>query len=104
MQSLDASASYDKAYNLSGGETLAYVDMVRRIFEVLGRRPRFIRIPILVFRLTVTLARLHPRFAHLTLDMATRMQADLVFDHGDATRDFGYSPGKFDPAYLTTLR
>lgn len=103
MQSLAEPASHKKAYNLSGGETLAYIDMVRRIFETLGRRPIFVRIPIAAFRMAVHLARLHPRFAHLTPDMALRMQADLVFDHSDATRDFGYCPGKFDPAYLTTL-
>lgn len=104
MQSLAAPASYNKAYNLSGGETLTYRDMVKRVFETLGRRPRFIRIPLPVFRVAVALARLHPRFAHLTPDMAMRMQADLVFDHADASRDFGYNPGPFDPAYLTTLR
>jgi nucleoside-diphosphate-sugar epimerase len=104
MQSLANPTSYNKAYNLSGGETLAYRDMVKRVFETLGRQPRFIRIPMPVFSLAVTLARLHPRFAHLTPDMALRMQADLVFDHADATRDFGYNPGPFDPAYLTTLR
>lgn len=104
VQSLATPASYNKAYNLSGGETLPYIDMVRRIFETLGRQPRFIRIPLTAFKLAVKLARLHPRFAHLTPDMALRMQADLVFDHSDATRDFGYSPGRFAPAYLTTLR
>lgn len=104
VQSLDNPASYNKAYNLSGGETLTYRDMVKRVFETLGRQPRFIRIPMPVFRLAVTLACLHPRFAHLTPDMALRMQADLVFDHADASRDFGYNPGPFDPAYLTTLR
>jgi nucleoside-diphosphate-sugar epimerase len=104
VQSLDAPASYNKAYNLSGGETLAYVDMVRRIFETLGRKPVFIPVPIWAFRIAVRLARLHPRFAHLTADMALRMQADLVFDHQDAARDFGYRPGRFDPAYLLTLR
>ncbi len=100
IQCLANPASYNKAYNLSGGETLAYVDMVRRIFETLGRRPVFISIPIALFRIAVHLARLHPRFAHMTSDMALRMQVDLVFDHGDATLDFGYRPGKFDPAYL----
>lgn len=103
VQSLSAPASYNKAYNLSGGETLAYVDMVRRIFVILGRRPRFIRIPLTAFRLAVSLASLHPRFSHLTPDMALRMRVDLVFDHSEAARDFGYSPAKFDPAYLTTL-
>ena len=104
VQSLAAPASYNKAYNLSGGETLAYVDMVRRIFETLGRRPVFIQVPIVIYRLAVYLVRLHPKFSHLTPDMALRMQADLVFDHSTATRDFGYCPGKFDPAYLNMLR
>ncbi len=103
VQSLAAPASYNKAYNLSGGETLAYIDMVRRIFDTLEREPWIVRIPLPAFRLAVKLARLHPRFAHLTADMALRMQTDLVFDHDDAIRDFGYRPGKFDPAYLTTL-
>ena len=103
VQSLARPASYNKAYNLSGGETLAYVDMVRRIFETLGRRPVFIPIPFTAFRIAVRLARLHPRFAHLTPDMALRMEADLIFDHSDAVRDFGYCPGKFNPTYLTTL-
>ena len=101
---LQASVSSKKAYNLRGGETLTYKEMVRRIFETLGRQPRFIRIPLTAFRLAVMLARQHPRFAHLTADMALRMQADLVFDHSDATRDFGYSPGNFDPCYLKTMR
>ncbi|MGC1175164.1 NAD-dependent epimerase/dehydratase family protein [Polaromonas sp.] len=103
VQSLSSPASHNRAYNLSGGEILTYIDMVRRIFETLGRQPRFVRIPLVAFRLAVSLARLHPRLAHLTPDMALRMQVDLVFDHGDATRDFGYRPGRFDPAYLTTL-
>lgn len=98
MQSLHQAKTYNKAYNLSGGETLEYVDMVRRIFVMLGRRPVFFRLPMTAFRAAVLLARLHPRFAHLTPDMAVRMQADLVFDHTEASRDFGYSPGKFDPA------
>ena len=104
VQCLAAPASYNKAYNLSGGETLAYVDMVRRIFETLGRRPVFIQVPIVIYRIAVCLARLHPKLTHLTPDMALRMQADLVFDHSAATHDFGYCPGKFDPAYLNTLR
>jgi len=82
---------------------LTYLDMVKRIFETLGRKPRYVRIPLTAFRLAVKLARLHPRFAHLTPDMALRMEADLVFDHTAATRDFGYRPGMFDPSYLTRL-
>jgi nucleoside-diphosphate-sugar epimerase len=103
VQSLSAPASYNRAYNLSGGETLTYIEMVQRIFETLGSQPRFIRIPMPAFRVAVKMASLHPRFAHLTPDMALRMQHDLVFDHSEAARDFGYSPGHFDPSYLRTL-
>lgn len=103
VQSLNKAETHNKAYNLSGGETLAYVDMVRRIFAALNRRPIFLRVPFAAFRLAVSLARLHPRFAHLTPDMALRMETDLVFEHSEASRDFGYAPGKFDPAYLTTM-
>ena len=104
LQSLAAPDSRNKAYNLSGGETLTYKDMVRRIFETLKLQPRFIRVPLAAFSFAVMLARLHPRFAHLTPDMALRMQTDLVFDHSDATRDFGYRPGNFDPSYLNAMR
>jgi nucleoside-diphosphate-sugar epimerase len=104
VQSLAVEASYDKAYNLSGGETLTYVDMVRRIFETLGQRAVFVPVPITIFKMAVALARLLPRFSHLTSDMALRMQIDLVFDHSDATQDFGYRPGLFDPTYLKQIQ
>ena len=89
LQSLAVSASCKQAYNLSGGETLTYRDMVGRIFENLERQPRFTRISLVTFRLAVMMARLHSPFAHLTADMALRMQ------------DFGYSPESVDPLYLT---
>ena len=100
LLSLGEKSSYNKAYNLSGGETLSYVDMVNRIFRTLERRAVFVPVPIVMFKVAVAIARLVPRFQHLTADMAYRMQEDLVFEHDDATQDFGYDPGKFDPAYL----
>lgn len=104
LQSLGAETSYNRAYNLSGGETLAYVEMVRRIFKELGRREILVPVPIAIFKIAVAVARVLPRFKHLTADMALRMQVDLVFEHGDATRDFGYNPGKFDPSYLNVSK
>lgn len=96
-------ASYNKAYNLSGGETLTYIDMVRRIFKALGKTPIVIRVPLLLFTLAVHVARWHPRFAHLTPEMARRMRSDLVFDAAQARYDFGYQPRKFELDYLSTL-
>lgn len=100
LQAAESPVAANKAYNLSGGETLRYVEMVHRICAAVGRRPLVLPVPETGFRIAVRLARLHPRFRHLTADMARRMSQDLVFDHSDAARDFGYAPKVFSPEYL----
>ncbi|MGR9046980.1 MAG: NAD-dependent epimerase/dehydratase family protein [Gammaproteobacteria bacterium] len=85
----------NRAYNLSGGETLTYCEMVRRVFYSLHRRPRLIRIPITAFRLAVTLLRLFPRYRHWSGAMAERMNQHLVFNHSDAEIDLEFSPRSF---------
>jgi len=95
MAALQARAVANRAYNLSGGETLAYRDMVTRVFAVLGCRPRLLAVPMPVFRVAVALLRCLPRYRHWSTAMAERMSQDLVFDHSDAVRDFGFSPRLF---------
>jgi len=85
------------AYNLSGGETLSYRDMVSRIFLALGRRPRLVTIPLWCFRLAISYVRLIPRYRRWSAAMAERMNQDLVFDHEDAKRDLDFSPRLFRP-------
>lgn len=92
-----APAAANRAYALVGGETLAYRDMVRRIYEGLGRRPLIAPLPPWLFSLLLTLAR--PFFPGATAAMGTRMSQDLVFDAGDAVRDFGWSPRDFRPKF-----
>jgi nucleoside-diphosphate-sugar epimerase len=82
-------------YNLSGGETLPYREMVMRVFIALGCRPRFVNVPLGLFRIAVTLLRLMPRYSKWSAAMAERMNRDLVFDHTDASRDLGFRPNKF---------
>jgi nucleoside-diphosphate-sugar epimerase len=96
---LDASATFGKAYNLSGGEVLTYRQMVERIFAALGKRPRFVRVPFVAFRLAMALFSLVPKYRDYNVQMARRMNDDLVFDHADAARDFGYAPRSFKPQF-----
>ena len=96
---LDASATFGKAYNLSGGEILTYRQMVERIFAALGKRPRFVRVPFVAFRLAMALFSLVPKYRDYNVQMARRMNDDLVFDHADAARDFGYAPRSFQPQF-----
>ncbi len=91
----DSLASVNRTYNLSGGETLTYRQMVERIFCAMDRRAKIVSVPESLFRLTIRFARLSPRFKHLRPEMATRMDRDLCFDHLSAVQDFGYSPRPF---------
>lgn len=83
-----------EAYDISGGETLPYRDMVQRIFAWLGRPPRLAKIPLPLIRVALSLVRPLPGLASMAT-IAARMNEDLVFDHGAATRDFGFHPRSF---------
>ena len=95
IAALGSPAAANRAYNLSGFDSIAYRDMVARIFSALGRPVRLLPVPLFVFRFAVALLRLVPRYRNWSSAMAERMNRDLVFDHGEATRDFGFEPRAF---------
>ena len=95
IAALGSPAAANRAYNLSGAETLAYRDMVDRIFSALGRPVRLLPVPLFAFRFAVAILRLVPRYRNWSSAMAERMNRDLVFDHFEATRDFGFEPRAF---------
>ena len=95
IAALGSPAAANRDYNLSGAENLAYRDMVARIFTALGRPVRLVSVPLLAFRCAVAILRLLPRYRNWSHAMAERMNRDLVFDHIDATRDFGFRPRPF---------
>jgi nucleoside-diphosphate-sugar epimerase len=97
IQALETMRLTGKAYEVSGGETLSYYEMVGRIFDALGKRRLLIRLPKSVFSAAVNCARLLPTFSYLTPAMAKRMNEDLVFDHTCAVQDFGFAPRPFRP-------
>jgi nucleoside-diphosphate-sugar epimerase len=99
VAALNSPRSFDKAYDLAGGETLSYRDMVTRIFAALGRKPRFVHVPMGLFRIAMGLISLLPRFLDFNAEMARRMNDDLVFDSSAAMRDFGYAPRPFRPTF-----
>jgi nucleoside-diphosphate-sugar epimerase len=92
---LEDAATFGKAYDLPGGETLTYVEMVARIARGIGHEPRLVHVPPVALRIAIRVARLLPGLARLTPEMAGRMNEDLCFDDGPARRDFGYTPSGF---------
>ena len=101
LQALRSDAARGHAYNLSGGESLTYRDMVARVFEAMGRRPAIIAVPEGLWRFVFGLLKaMQPhRDLKQNLDMALRMNRDLWFDHASAARDFGYAPEAFRPNF-----
>ncbi|MDC7677752.1 NAD-dependent epimerase/dehydratase family protein [Asticcacaulis machinosus] len=102
LQAVRSDAAANQAYDLSGGETLSYRDMVVRIFEAKGRSPRIISPPVWIWRLGFGgLGLIRPgQNLKSNVNMALRMNIDLVFDHSSATADFGYAPQPFRPSFI----
>jgi nucleoside-diphosphate-sugar epimerase len=95
VSALQAPDATNRAYNISGGETLTYLEMVARVFAALGRRPRLLTVPLWAFRLAVSVLRCLPRYRQWSAAMAERMNRDLVFDHSEAVHDLGFKPRGF---------
>ena len=95
VAALNTAKASNREYNLSGAEVLPYGEMVGRVFAAVGRRPRFLVVPLGVFKLALVGLRLLPRYRHWSAAMAQRMNQDLVFDHADAARDLGFRPRPF---------
>lgn len=95
VAALLAPEAANRGYNLSGGETLAYREMVARVFSALGRPVRLFTVPLLFFRLAVAMLRCLPRYRHWSAAMVERMNMDLVFDHAEAACDLGFKPRGF---------
>jgi nucleoside-diphosphate-sugar epimerase len=97
----DSPATFNRSYDLAGGERLPYRMMVDRIFARMDCKPRFVRVPGWLFSLAIGAVRMHPRYRHLTADMAGRMHQHMVFDISEAENDFGYSPRTFTPVIFS---
>jgi len=95
-EAITSARAKNRAYNISGAEKLSYRAMVERIFNALDIRPRFFTIPLWLFGAGMAVVRIFPPFRSWSAAMAERMYQDMVFDHEDASRDFGFKPKGFD--------
>lgn len=84
-------------YDLPGGETLTYREMVRRVLAVLEPPARLLEIPPWAVRRGLQLAHLLGRLDDAGTAMLARLRADLVFDAFSARTDLGYAPRAFRP-------
>ena len=92
---LDQPKTFGRCYDMPGGETVTYKEMVTRIATGIGRTVWTPRLPLPLLRALLGTASWLPGLGHLTPEMADRMNEDLVFDGTAARLDFGYDPRPF---------
>jgi nucleoside-diphosphate-sugar epimerase len=90
-------SAQNKIYDLPGGETITYREMVGRIFDGMNLPRRILPLPPLVWRAAFRLA--SSALPNANVAMGTRMSLDFVFDAAPAIRDFGWSPRGFRPVF-----
>jgi uncharacterized protein YbjT (DUF2867 family) len=86
-----------KSYELSGAEVLSFRSMIERIGCANDVPPIFVNIPLPIARAAIDVASILPRFRGIPRESVARMTKDMVFDHGSAKQDFGFSPREFEP-------
>jgi nucleoside-diphosphate-sugar epimerase len=96
LRCLDHPASAGQAYDLPGGETLAFDAMVRRVLERQAPACRLYLLPTACFRVALAIAALFTR-APFNRGMLARLHADQLADPAPARAAFGYSPRGFQP-------
>jgi nucleoside-diphosphate-sugar epimerase len=91
------SATEGRGYDLPGGETLPYREMIRRVLACQSPPLRLHAVPSPLFRVLLAAARTRGVARDLTADAIARMRDDLAFDAEPARRDFDYAPRAFAP-------
>ncbi len=95
IRALDCAVAENRAYDLAGGETLTYTEMIGRLFDALGKPRRRISLPTpLLAALAAALGRLSGQPAY-TAELARRMTRDLTVDDADARHDLAWAPRGF---------
>ena len=92
---LNRPVAFNRDYNLSGGQTLTFREMVEAIFLALDKKPRIVIIPLILAAPLIKLATYTEAYRHITKEMIERVNHDICFNSSDAQRDFGYSPREF---------
>ena len=85
------------AYDLPGGEALAYREMVLRVLASLQPQAKLLELPSPLFTALLATARVGGLASGMGDAAVVRMREHLVFDAGPARRDFGYAPRAFAP-------
>jgi nucleoside-diphosphate-sugar epimerase len=83
---------------LTGGDTVSYSDMVKRIFTAMEKPAKLIRLPEWLFVLLARFAGVSKIGKGINIEMVKRQGLDLVFDDREARELLNYNPRPFAPS------
>lgn len=87
----------NKLYNLPGGDTITYREMIGRIFDGINRRRYVVPLPPLLWEAAFHLS--PNKVLNIKPEMARRMGKDMVFDRSPASSDLDWNPRSFNPSF-----
>jgi nucleoside-diphosphate-sugar epimerase len=86
-----------RAYDVGGGERIAFSAMLRRVRASLPFFALGLPVPLALANAGAGIARGSPAFRAASAGALARMREDLVVDNAAAAADFGWSPRAFEP-------
>jgi len=97
LSALQAGGAGGRGYDLPGGETLAYAEMVARVLAALQPPARLLELPAPLFSVLAAMLRASGRLQGFGAQAQARLREDLVFDVAPAVAALGYAPRPFRP-------
>jgi nucleoside-diphosphate-sugar epimerase len=86
-----------RAYDVGGGERIAFSAMMRRVRTSLPSFAFGLPVPLALVNAGAGFARSSPAFRAASAGALARMRDDLIVDQSAAAADFGWSPRAFEP-------
>ena len=97
VAAIDAPGAGGRGYDLPGGETLAYREMVARVLAALDPPARLVELPAPLFAGLAGALRASGRLQGFGRQAQARLRQDLVFDGAPAAAALGHAPRPFRP-------
>ncbi|HZA46433.1 MAG TPA: NAD(P)H-binding protein [Rubrobacter sp.] len=84
-----------RSYDLPGGESLTYLDLVKTAAGALGKKPRIVRLPLEPVRLLLGAAEKLRLPLPVGSEQVLRLREDKAYPYEEARRELGYAPRSF---------
>jgi|GEM_PF-2567248 len=93
---LFSSKVVNKDYILAGAKPIRYKDMLNVIRRNLPFRAFIFRVPVFAAYTAVFIYKIFKPSSYINFAMVKRVNEDIIYDIGQANKDFGYSPVDFE--------